>query len=72
MYSLRMGKAPEPGTRKSVTLPNSMWVEVAEFRFLERIGSEAEALRRLVLAGLRAEAEARERNGRRSAEHGRT
>lgn len=60
-----MDRTPEPVTRKSVTLPNSMWAEVAEFRFSERIGSEAEALRRLVLAGLRAEADARERTGRR-------
>ena len=60
-----MDRTPEPVTRKSVTLPNNMWAEVAEFRFSERIGSEAEALRRLVLAGLRAEAEARERTGRR-------
>ena len=41
-----------------------MWAEVAEFRFSERIGSEAEALRRLVQAGLRAEAKLRERNAR--------
>lgn len=59
-----MDRTPEPVTRKSVTLPNSMWAEVAEFRFSERIGSEAEALRRLVQAGLRAEAQARERKGR--------
>lgn len=59
-----MDRTPEPATRKSVTLPNSMWAEVAEFRFSERIGSEAEALRRLVQAGLRAEAEARERKSR--------
>lgn len=65
MYLPFMDRTPEPVTRKSVTLPNSMWAEVAEFRFSERIGSEAEALRRLVLAGLRAEAEMRERTGRR-------
>ena len=59
-----MDKAPETATRKSVTLPNSMWAEVAEFRFSERIGSEAEALRRLVQAGLRAEAKLREQNAR--------
>lgn len=44
---------PEPVTRKSVTLPNSMWEEVAAFRVAERIGSEAEAVRQLVQAALR-------------------
>lgn len=60
-----MDKAPEPVTRKSVTLPDSLWAEVSEFRFSERIGSEAEAVRRLIQAGLRAEAKARERESRR-------
>ncbi len=46
---------PEPSTRKSVTLPDSMWQEIADYRFAERIGSEAEAVRRLILVGLRAE-----------------
>ena len=59
-----MDTIAKPATRKSVTLPDSMWAEVAEFRFSERIGSEAEALRRLVQAGLRAEAKLRGRNAR--------
>src|SRR3712207_2060317 len=37
---------PEPSTRKNVTLPNSLWQEIADYRFEERIGSEAEAVRR--------------------------
>jgi hypothetical protein len=45
---------PEPNTRKSIVLPNSMWAEIADFRFAERIGSEAEAVRRLLVEALRA------------------
>lgn len=46
---------PEPIARKSVSLPVSLWEEVADFRFTERIGTEAEVLRRLIQSGLRAE-----------------
>jgi Arc/MetJ-type ribon-helix-helix transcriptional regulator len=46
---------PEPVTRKSVTLPDSMWREIADYRFSERIGSEAEAVRRLLVAALKTE-----------------
>jgi len=49
---------PEPNTRKSVTLPDSLWEAVREYRFAARIASEAEAVRRLLLAGLRAEKKA--------------
>lgn len=49
-------RPPEPLTRKSVTLPESMWAEVSEYRRVEQIGSEMETLRRLIQAGLRAEA----------------
>jgi len=38
--------------RKSVTLPVSMWLDVAAFRQVEQIGSEMETLRRLIRAGL--------------------
>lgn len=44
---------PEPMARKSVTLPESMWREIAEFRTSEQMGSEAEAIRQLVRSGLR-------------------
>lgn len=52
-----MSKPPplEPLARKSISLPESLWKEVEDFRFAERIGSEAEALRRLIQSGLRAE-----------------
>ena len=42
--------------RKSVTLPASMWLEIADYRFSERIGTEAEAVRRLVQSALKAAA----------------
>ena len=44
---------PEPTLRKNVTLPVTMWQEIADYRFTERIGSEAEAVRRLLVAALR-------------------
>lgn len=43
-------------TRKTVALSDEMWREIAEFRFAERIGTEAEAIRRLLQSGMRAEA----------------
>jgi hypothetical protein len=40
--------------RKSVTMPSHMWDAVAQFQKTESIATEAEALRRVVLAGIRA------------------
>ena len=51
-------KEPPPSTRKSVALPDEMWEEIATFRHGERIGSEAETIRRLVRSGLQAEKKA--------------
>ena len=45
---------PDPPLRKTVTLPRGMWSAIADFRFTERIGTETEAVRRLLLAALRA------------------
>ena len=56
-----MSKEPEPVTRKTVTLPDDLWQLVADFRFSERIGTEAEALRRLIQSGIRAEAKGRKK-----------
>lgn len=39
-------------TRKSVSLPDRMWADIAEFRFRERITAEAEAVRRLLRLAL--------------------
>ena len=47
---------PEPLIRKSVTLPESLWARVADYRLSQHIGSEMETIRRLVGAGLDAEA----------------
>ena len=39
-------------SRKSVTLPESMWNEIGEYRFYNRIPTEAEAIRQLIQRGL--------------------
>ena len=44
----------DPPERKSVTMPRSMWRDIAKIQAAERIATEAEALRRVVIAGLRA------------------
>jgi hypothetical protein len=50
--------APEddPPVRKSVSVPQSTCDEIVNLRISERIGTEAEAIRRLIQSGLRAEA----------------
>jgi hypothetical protein len=42
----------EPASRKSVTLPESMWAAIGEYRFYNRIPTEAEAIRQLIQRGL--------------------
>ena len=51
------GAKPPPAdtTRKNLTLHNDLWAEIAEYRHDQRIGTEAEAVRRLIVAGLKAE-----------------
>ncbi len=39
--------------RKSVSLPAALWEQVDAYRFGNRIGTEAEALRRLIEFGLK-------------------
>ena len=39
----------EPIVRKVVALPESTWALIEDFRYTERIPSEAEAVRRLLL-----------------------
>jgi hypothetical protein len=46
-------KEQDPPLRKSVTMPAHMWDAVAQFQKTESIATEAEALRRVVLAGIR-------------------
>jgi hypothetical protein len=40
--------------RKSVSIRQSMWTEIEDYRKSERLGSEAEALRLVINAGLKA------------------
>lgn len=49
-----MKKPPDPMIRNAVPLPKSMWDKIKRFQQQESISSTAEALRRVVLAGLRA------------------
>jgi hypothetical protein len=53
-----MPKSPDPLIRKSITLPERLWAAVADFRFSHRLGSEAEAVRQLLKAGLVSEGRA--------------
>lgn len=52
---------PKLKTRKLASLPPEMWRRIAEYQQRKEIGSEAEALRRLVEAGLQAEAKSKRR-----------
>ena len=47
-----MPTVSEPASRKSVTLPESMWAAIGEYRFYNRIPTEAEAIRQLIQRGL--------------------
>ena len=42
----------EPIVRKVVALPESAWALIEDYRYTERIPSEAEAIRRLLLQAL--------------------
>lgn len=46
------GRFQEPDVRKVVALPESTWALIEDFRYSERIPSEAEAIRRLLLQAL--------------------
>ena len=50
--SLMTDSKPDQMTRKSVTLPVRLWEEIATYRHANRINTEAEAIRRLLLAAL--------------------
>lgn len=47
---------PTKHSRKTLALPDEQWAAIDAYRHRERIGTEVEAVRRLVDAGLRAEA----------------
>jgi hypothetical protein len=44
----------EPMTRKTLSLPDSLWAAIDRYRANNLIGSEVEAVRRLLLDALRA------------------
>lgn len=44
----------QPTDRKSVTLPTSLWAQIGEHRFYNRIPTEAEAIRQLLVRGFAA------------------
>jgi hypothetical protein len=44
----------DPPERKTVVMPRSMWRDIKDIKAAERIATEAEALRRVVTAGLKA------------------
>ena len=48
---------PPPIIRKLLALPTSLVRDIADFRFANRLGTESEAMRRLLEAGLKASAE---------------
>jgi metal-responsive CopG/Arc/MetJ family transcriptional regulator len=43
-------------TRKTISLPDEVWQAIEDFRFAKRIGSEAEAVRRIIQEWLEANA----------------
>jgi hypothetical protein len=49
-----MPDLPNDQIRKTVALPRSLWDDVAEVRFAQRIGTESEAVRRIMAAGVEA------------------
>ncbi|MFT8945958.1 MAG: hypothetical protein ABF876_05175 [Acetobacter aceti] len=47
-----MAENPDPPIRKTVALPSSLWQQVEDYQFANRIKKDAEAIRRLVQLGL--------------------
>ena len=54
-YMDGMEQDKDPLVRKSVSLRKSVWDEIEAYKQEEKLGSEAEAVRRLVLDQLKAE-----------------
>lgn len=52
VYITLMAVNPETTVRKLVSLPKTMVQEIDDFRFQERIKTEAEAIRQLIALGL--------------------
>lgn len=52
-----MNSILQPMVKKLLSLPRPLACEIGDFRFAHRIPTEAEAMRRLLQAGLKATAE---------------
>jgi hypothetical protein len=50
----RMSERPDPPIRKTVSLPASVWQQIEDYQFSNRVKRETEAIRRLIELGLRA------------------
>ncbi|MDY0242131.1 MAG: hypothetical protein RBR34_08140 [Rhodospirillaceae bacterium] len=48
-----MAVNPDKTVRKIFSLPKELWQQVDDYRFSNRIGTEAEAIRRLIGTGLK-------------------
>lgn len=53
-YGVFMDAKSDPLVRKTVSLPTSMWKEIEDFQFANRVKRDSEAIRRLIEAGLKA------------------
>jgi hypothetical protein len=49
-----MSENPDPIVRKSVSLPASLWRQIEDFQFANRIKRDAQGVRRLLEIGLAA------------------
>ncbi|WP_158295629.1 hypothetical protein [Crenalkalicoccus roseus] len=49
-----MSESADPVVRKTVSLPTSVWRQIEDYQFENRIKRDAEAIRRLIELGLKA------------------
>ena len=49
-----MPEVADPVVRKTVSLPSSIWRQVEDYQFANRVKRETEAIRRLIELGLEA------------------
>lgn len=56
-YITFMAINKETTVQKLIAMPRDLAARVSDYRFAKRLASEAEAVRRLIEAGLKAEAE---------------
>lgn len=54
------------GTRKSIKVPEEVWEAIIDIQHEERMASQAEAVRRILIAGISAIRQNRNENGQRS------